>query len=192
MTATASAPSAILESRQASTEDALNWFDSLAPVDAAALIGLWRGAEIRTGHPMDGWLEASGWYGKEFVDAETVHPLLFRGARGGIVRVVPNPLAMRSLRRMPFLKAPFWRPALQMTTALLATQHSCARLRMVECRGQVSAAMVYDSLPIIDCFRRIDNDRILGIMDEKGVAQPYVFLLERDVCPSRYPQQPRP
>ena len=41
--------------------------------------------------------------------------------------------------------------------------------------------MIYDNLPIIYCFRRIDGDRLLGIMDEKGVAQPYVFLLERDV-----------
>ena len=26
---------------------------------------------------MDGLLEASGWWGKQFVDSETVHPLLF-------------------------------------------------------------------------------------------------------------------
>ena len=84
-------------------------------------------------------------------------PLLFRGPGGGIQRVAPNPLAIRSLRRLPFLKAPFWKPALQFSTGLLATQQSQARLRMVECRGQVSAAMIYDNLPIIDCFRRIDG-----------------------------------
>ena len=36
------------------------------------MIGTWHGAEVPTGHPMDGLLEASGWWGKQFIDAETV------------------------------------------------------------------------------------------------------------------------
>lgn len=128
---------------------------------------------------MDGWLEASGWYGKEFEDPETVHPLIFKRPDGSLLRVRPVGWAMRSLRRLPFLKNPAWRGPLRRSTGLMGTRAIQARLRMVEFRGVVSAAMLYDNLPIIDGFRRIDADRVLGLMDEKGVADPYVFLLER-------------
>ena len=46
------------------------------------MLGRWRGSGLPTGSPLDGLLEAYGWYGKEFLDAETVHPLLF-GDRAG-------------------------------------------------------------------------------------------------------------
>ena len=72
------------------TADALALFDAAPAVDAAAMIGTWRGAELPTGHPLDGLLAASGWWGKQFVDAETVHPLLFPTGDGGAVGVEPR------------------------------------------------------------------------------------------------------
>ena len=60
-----------------SRADALAMFDSLAPVELDFMLGRWKGEGMHTGHPMDGLLEAYNWYGKEFVDADTVHPLLF-------------------------------------------------------------------------------------------------------------------
>ena len=54
-----------------------------------------------------------------------------------------------------------------------------AVLRRVEFRGQVSAAMIYDRRPIIDHFRRIDENAVMGIMDEKGKIAVY-FYLERE------------
>ncbi len=168
----------LLDARQGSTDEALALFDALDPVDLAFMKGRWKGSEIRTGHPMDGWLEASGWFGKEFVDLETVHPLLFQ-VGDALVRVAPHPLAMRWLRRFPFLQAPLWRPLLRLAIGLQRTEASQARLRMVETRGKLSAAMLYDALPVVDSFRRIDADSVLGIMDEKGVPQPFVFLLQR-------------
>ena len=39
---------------------------------------------------------------------------------------------------------------------------------------------VYDTQPIIDCFRRIDDDRVLGLMDVKGAPADYFFHLTRD------------
>lgn len=168
----------LLDARQGSTEEALALFDALEPVDLTFMQGRWKGSEIRTGHPMDGWLEASGWFGKEFVDPETVHPLLFQ-LGGALVRVAPHPLAMRWLRRFPFLQAPLWGPLLRLAIGLQRTEASQARLRMVETRGKLGAAMIYDALPVVDSFRRIDARTVLGIMDEKGLAQPYVFLLER-------------
>ena len=42
--------------------------------------------------------------------------------------------------------------------------------------GKVSAAMIYDHLPIIDIFRRVDEDTLLGVMDMRGLADPYFFI----------------
>ncbi|MCH9702917.1 MAG: GXWXG domain-containing protein, partial [Actinomycetia bacterium] len=64
------------------TASALALFDSLPAVDPEFMIGSWHGAELPTGHPLDGMLAASGWWGKAFVDAETVHPLLFPSGDG--------------------------------------------------------------------------------------------------------------
>ena len=54
-----------------------------------------------------------------------------------------------------------------------------ATLRPVTFRGKTSAAMIYDRLPIIDHFRRIDDDAVMGIMDQKGQIEVY-FYLERE------------
>ena len=50
------------------------------------MFGRWRGRGLHTNHPLDGLLETFGWYGKEFVDAETVHPLLFLDGKNSIVK----------------------------------------------------------------------------------------------------------
>jgi hypothetical protein len=51
---------------------------------------------------------------------------------------------------------------------------------MIEYRGRTTAAMLYDDLPINDVFRKIDDNNVLGIMDLKGMAQPFFFRLARD------------
>ena len=73
-----------LENGGASTEEALKFFDELESVNLEFMIGRWQGYEFPTNHPMDGLLKASGWYGKEFVDAEQVHPLLFSDGNNSI------------------------------------------------------------------------------------------------------------
>jgi hypothetical protein len=62
---------------------------------------------------------------------------------------------------------------------LMYTDKPKARLRTVEHRGVATAAMVYDALPIIDVFRRVDADTLLGLMDLRGLPQPFFFLLRR-------------
>ena len=39
--------------------------------------------------------------------------------------------------------------------------------------------MIYDQLPIIDVFRRVDDDTLLGLMDFRAVPLPYFFVLAR-------------
>lgn len=176
----------ILARRQATPAECLEWFDELDPVDVAFLIGRWTGFEITTGHPQDGILEATRWYGKEFEDAETVHPLLHSTASGRLFRVKPRPTLVALSLRLPFLKSRPFRPLSRFLTRLLTTRASQARARMVEHRGKLSATMIYDHLPINDHFRRIDDDTLLGLMDFKGLG-PYFFVLQRDQSGNRQP-----
>ena len=62
--------------------DVLAFADRLPGVAVPALTGRWRGAELPTGSPLDGLLTAHRWWGKEVLDADTVHPLLFRDRSG--------------------------------------------------------------------------------------------------------------
>ncbi len=54
-----------------------------------------------------------------------------------------------------------------------------AQLREVVYRGVCTATMIYDSQPILDHFRKIDHNTVLGAMDRKGDAAPLYFYLQR-------------
>ena len=41
--------------------------------------------------------------------------------------------------------------------------------------------MIYDYLPINDVFRKVDDHTLLGLMDFKGMEQPFFFVLNRNV-----------
>jgi hypothetical protein len=87
--------------------------------------------------------------------------------------------ALRWLDRWPLPKSPAIGRALQWLLPLLSTRRPRARLREITHRGRVSAAMVYDQLPIIDVFRRLDDDTVLGLMDQKESEQTFFFVLRR-------------
>jgi hypothetical protein len=55
-----------------------------------------------------------------------------------------------------------------------------ARLRDLLFRGTVSVAMLYDNQPLIDHFRKVTDDIVLGLADEKGRPSTYFFYLQRD------------
>ena len=164
----------------ASPEEVLRFFDALPAVAVEDLSGRWRGSELPTGSPLDGLLAAYGWWGKEFVDAETVHPLLVRG-RSGVHPVNPALVPLTLLRAAPALAR---LPVLQRVAAgvrpFLRTHRPAARLRSVAHRGVATAALVYDSIPVIDVFRRVDDDLVLGLMDMRGLETVFPFLLHRD------------
>ncbi|KAJ7078662.1 hypothetical protein C8R44DRAFT_992701 [Mycena epipterygia] len=54
-----------------------------------------------------------------------------------------------------------------------------ARLREIKFRGLVSAAMVYDDIPIIDYFRYVDKNTVAGLMDMKNVPGYHFHLTRR-------------
>lgn len=162
------------------TAAALARFDALPGATVDGCLGRWRGSGLPTGHPLDGLLEALGWWGKEFVDAETVHPLLFRGRDSPPAPLAPVPLLVRWLLRYPrLMQGRIARTAFAAARPLLRTSEAKARLRRVEHRGVLGAAMIYDGLPILDHFRTVDATTLLGLMDLRGMAQPYFFVLQR-------------
>lgn len=159
---------------------ALSLYDDLPAVATTEVRGTWRGRELATGHPMDGLLEATGWYGKRFDDDDSVHPLLFSTARGDVVSVDPRRIPMGLAGRVPPAAVARARLAVDVLRPALRTRKPRARLRPVQHRGVVTAAMVYDHLPIIDVFRRVDERTLLGLMDLRTHPQPYLFVLEKD------------
>jgi GXWXG protein/Domain of unknown function (DUF4334) len=164
----------------AAPADVLALADRLPGVAVEEMTGRWRGAELPTGSPLDGLLTAHRWWGKEVRDADTVHPLLFPDRAGRPRPIDPAPAPLGLVRRAPGLarSAPA-RLAFTAVRPLLTTHRPTARLRTVVHRGVPTAALVYDRLPVIDVFRRVTPDLLLGLMDMRGLPGPFAFLLER-------------
>lgn len=51
-----------------------------------------------------------------------------------------------------------------------------ARIREIRFRDKVSTGMIYNHLPIIDHFRRVDENTLMGAMDLKGKIVLYFYL----------------
>ncbi|MBL1076656.1 DUF4334 domain-containing protein [Nocardia sp. 2] len=162
-------------------EQAWELFDSLPAARVEAITtGRWRGRELDTGHPWQGVLVESGWYGKQFDDADSVQPLLFAEPDGTVFAVDPRRVPLFLAGKVPVSAIRPLRRSLGLMRPLLSTRTPRARLRNLEFRGESGAAMIYDHLPIIDIFRRVDEDTLLGVMDLRGMREPYFFVLFRD------------
>jgi len=168
----------ILLSDKTAVTDPLSIFDQLEPVDIQFMTGRWKGSELYTGHRMDGLLAVCGWYGKLFVDPDEVHPLLFYTRdHKSLFAVNPNLIPMW----MTFPKIKILKKILLLSKPILQTMKPKAHLKMMDYRGKTSTAMIYNSKPIQDHFRKIDDNRVLGLMELKGDEKPYFFILERDM-----------
>lgn len=158
---------------------ALALFDSCAPVAVDQMTGFWRGAGLRTGNPIDGLLESFGWVGKRFEDSETAHPLVFEDARG-LFSLDPAGLPMSlAVRFSGALHSPVVSSVARKVMRGRRTTKPKARLRMIEYRGVVSGALVYDALPINDHFRMVHEDTLIGAMDSRFLEVPFLFTLRR-------------
>lgn len=167
----------ILANRKATSEEAIKAFDSLEPVSSEFMHGRWKGFEIKTGHPFDELFAPSGWYGKIFLNNEDVHPLVFFGTDkkelyAANPKLIPFNMNLPKDERLGMM--------MNMARIVLETKESKARLRNLEYRGRVSATMIYDDIPILDTFVKIDDNSVLGVMDFKGNELPFFFVLERD------------
>lgn len=54
-----------------------------------------------------------------------------------------------------------------------------AQMRLLEFDGKVSAALIYDSQPIMDYFRKVNEDVVIGLGDIKGKPTDFFFHLTR-------------
>src|SRR3954452_1935406 len=97
----------VLPNAPTTSDDALALFDASFSVEPEFMIGTWHGAELPTGHPLDGRLEASGWWAKQCVDSETAHPLLCPTSDRRALWAVNPSLAFGGLAIVP--KFPFLR-----------------------------------------------------------------------------------
>lgn len=155
-----------------STEQACEIFDALAPVLPEDITGTWKGSEFPSGHPMDGSLADSGWFGKRFIDADTVDPLLFYSAdRTSFFAADPIRKGQASARGVTDIAS---------VRGEVETDSPTARLRQISYRGVVTTAMVYDHLAIIDYFRKVNDSTLLGAMDRRGDPGIYFFVLRRE------------
>lgn len=165
------------------TAEALDVFDAAEAVEPQFMLGTWHGAELPTGHPMDGLLAASGWWGKQFVDGETVHPLLFPARDGASLWALNPALAFGGLAvstKIPLLRNRSVVTPIAALRPVLQTRAPKARLRTTRYRGVDTATMIYDQLPINDVFRRLSDDAVIGAMDLRNSHKPYFFVLQRD------------
>lgn len=158
--------------------DALALFDALPAVTTRDVHGRWRGRELATGHPWDGVLRAAGWWGKDLHGDEGVHPLLMAGRRGPFP-LEPRLVPLQLVGRTPLVAVHAARRVLRVAEPLVRARTPGARLREITVRGVTSAAMVYDHLPVVDSFRRVDDRTLLGLMDARPAPRPFLFVLTR-------------
>ncbi|NYG58285.1 hypothetical protein BJ980_001208 [Nocardioides daedukensis] len=127
----------------------------LAPVDVPDILGHWTGGDFATGHVVSTVLTKSRWHGKWFDSPLEVTPIVCRDEAG------------------------------QLVANEKAAGGGGASLWNLEFRGEVTATMVYDRLPVFDHFKAVDENTLMGIMNGKlqstyGISDLYYFWLERE------------
>lgn len=55
-----------------------------------------------------------------------------------------------------------------------------AQMREIKYNGVTSAALIYDSQPIMDYFRKVNDNVVIGLGDIKGKPTDFVFHLTRE------------
>jgi hypothetical protein len=139
---------------QVSTAELDELWMALPTVRPEDILGDWKGSAFATGHPVETMLTTANWHGKKFESITEVHPLICRDDQG------------------------------QLFSHTELGNGGGAGLWMVEFRGQSTATMVYDARPVLDHFKQIDAQTLLGVMNGKGVLDDrgnhFYFVLERD------------
>ena len=159
---------------------ALDRFEALSPVDPAQMVGLWRGSGVPTGHPLDGVLENLGWFGKRFTADGRPDALLFTAGKRRLVPVDPKYIPLRlTMRLSGFGRTVAARNLFSHLKLRFRAEETVASIKTLAFRGMLSAALVYDKQPIIDHFRLIDGNRLMGVMTIEWDERLYFFELAR-------------
>lgn len=166
-------------------QTAFKKFQGLPPVEPHELVGLWSGRGTSSGHPFDGVLENLGWFGKRFTPDLRADALLFRSGERRLVAIDAKRIPLRSALRFHQLgRTRIARNLFSYLQRHLRANGPIASVDTVPFGGLASAAMVYDKQPIVDYFRRIDDNHVMGAMVISGEDRLYFFELERVGEPS--------
>ncbi|GAA4806538.1 DUF4334 domain-containing protein [Nocardioides caeni] len=146
---------ALRTAEQADPAELDQLWTDLAVVEVDEMLGAWSGGDFATGHVASTILDKVNWVGKRFDGALDVQPIVCRGEDG------------------------------QLYANEAAAGGGGASLWPVGFRGEVTATMVYDKMPVFDHFKKVDDDTVMGIMNGKlasafGIAELYYFWLERN------------
>jgi NADH:ubiquinone oxidoreductase subunit len=156
------------------------WFRSLPPALPTEMIGVWRGEEIPSGHPLDGVLENLNWFGKRFHPDMRADALLFQWQAGRLAAIDPTSVPIRLVFRLASVgrtrTARNWFSYLH---RLLLARSTTASLKLRVVDFEETAAMTYDKQPIVDYFKRIGEDELAGMMVVRGDDRRYFFRLRR-------------
>lgn len=146
-------------------KDMTAWFQSLKPVDPAEMTGLWKGAGIPSGHPLDGVLENLQWFGKRFHPDMRADALLFQWRPGRLVAIDPRfvPIGL-AIKLAPLGRTALARNLFSHLQKILRARGATAMLEVRAFERTLSTAMVYDEQPIVDHFRRVSDDTLAGMM----------------------------
>ena len=159
---------------------ALTWYRSLEPIKPAEMIGLWTGAGIASGHPLDGVLENLQWFGKHFHPDMRADALLFQFRHDRLVPINPSFIPIRAaIRFASFGKTTVARNWFSYLQQAVRAKGTTASLSLLRFDGAETAAMIYDRQPIIDYFRRISEDEVAGMMVVQADDRRYFFKLRR-------------
>jgi hypothetical protein len=161
-------------------KDMTVWFRSLAPVKPVEMVGLWRGVGIPSGHPLEGVLENLRWFGKRFHPDMRADALLFQWHPGRLVAMDPRfaPVGL-AIKLAPFGRTALARTMFSYFQKLLRARGTTAALEVRAFEQIASAAMVYNEQPIVDHFRRVDENTLAGMMCVRDDERRFFFKLTK-------------
>lgn len=160
--------------------ETITWFRSLEPVQPIEMLGLWKGAGIPSGHPLDGVLENLGWFGKRFHADMRADALLFQWRPDRLVAIdlgfVPIGLAIKA---GPFGRTGLARSGFSYLQKACRARGTIASLKLRTLEDAATAAMFYDRQPVVDYFGRINDEELAGMMCVEGDARRFFFKLRK-------------
>ncbi|AJD45727.1 DUF4334 domain-containing protein [Rhizobium sp. SEMIA 4085] len=161
-------------------QEMTSWLRSLDPVQPKDMIGLWKGVGLPSGHPLDGVLENLHWFGKRFHADMRADALLFQRRPGRLVAIDPAyiPIGL-AIKAAPLGRTAVARKLFLHLQQALRAKGTTASISLQTLEQVESAALIYDKQPIVDHFRLVSHDEVVGMMCVRDDPCRYFFRLRK-------------
>ncbi|SCW63996.1 GXWXG protein [Rhizobium mongolense subsp. loessense] len=144
------------------------------------MIGLWKGVGLPSGHPLDGVLENLHWFGKRFHNDMRADALLFERHPARLVAIDPSYIPIRlAIKAAPLGRTAVARKLFLHLQQALRAKGTTASITLRTFEQVESAAMIYDKQPIVDHFRLVSHDELVGMMCVRDDPCRYFFRLRK-------------